>query len=137
MSSIFSSNFKNRNRDHFSSIVKIALSDNIITDEERKFINRLAILLEIESCEAQEIISNPNLHQITPPSTEKKRLERLFDLSRIVVADEIADKAEIILLNKFAIALGFSIEEIDSTVKKAIKLVQSGADEDDFIAAFK
>jgi len=137
MSSIFSGNFKNRNRDHFSSIVKVALSDNIITDEERKFINRLAILLEIEPSEAKEIISNPNLHQINPPATEQRRLERLFDLSRIVIADEIADEAEIKLLNKFTIALGFSIEEIDSTVKKAIKLVQSGADEDDFIAAFK
>jgi len=137
MSNVFSSNFKNRNRDHFASIVKVALSDDIITDDERKFINRLAILLEIEPAEADEIILNPDSHQINPPASELKRLERLYDLSRIVVADDIADKAEIKLLIKLTIALGFPIEEANSIVEKSIKLVQSGADEDDFILSLK
>ena len=137
MSNVFSSNFKNRNRDHFASIVKVALSDDIITDNERKFINRLAILLEIEPAEADEIIINPDSHQINPPASELKRLERLYDLSRIVVADDIADEAEIKLLIKLTIALGFPIEEASSIVEKSIKLVQSGADEDDFILSLK
>ncbi|MFQ3351409.1 MAG: hypothetical protein ACI914_000654 [Candidatus Marivariicella framensis] len=137
MSNVFSSNFKNRNRDHFASIVRVALSDDIITDDERKFINRLAILLEIEPAEADEIILNPDSHQINPPASELKRLERLYDLSRIVVADDIADKAEIKLLIKLTIALGFPIEEANSIVEKSIKLVQSGADEDDFILSLK
>ena len=137
MSNVFSSNFKNRNRDHFASIVRVALSDDIITDDERKFINRLAILLEIEPAEADEIILNPDSHQINPPASELKRLERLYDLSRIVVADDIADEAEIKLLIKLTIALGFPIEEANSIVEKSIKLVQSGADEDDFILSLK
>jgi len=137
MSNVFSSNFKNRNRDHFASIVKVALSDDIITDDERKFINRLAILLEIETAEADEIILNPDSYQINPPASELKRLERLYDLSRIVVADDIADEAEIKLLIKLTIALGFPIEEANSIVEKSIKLVQSGADEDDFILSLK
>jgi uncharacterized tellurite resistance protein B-like protein len=137
MSNIFTSNFKNRNRDHFASIVRVALSDNIITDEERRFINRLAILLEIEPDEADKIILNPDSHQINPPVSEIIRLERLYDLSRIVVADDIADEAELKLLNKFTIALGFPLEEAKIIVEKAIKLVQSGADEEDFISSFK
>ena len=69
--------------------------------------------------------------------SEIKRLERLYDLSRIVVADDIADEAELKLMNKFTIALGFQLEEAKIIVEKAIKLVQSGADEDDFISSFK
>tara|TARA_X000001036_G_scaffold437458_1_gene482829 strand:- start:1761 stop:2222 length:462 start_codon:yes stop_codon:yes gene_type:complete len=137
MSSIFSSNFKNRNKGHFASIVKVALSDNIITEEEQKFIKRLSILLEIDPIEAEEIISNPNKHQINPPASEHKRLERLYDLSKIVLADSIADEAEIKLLKKFTFSLGFNEEKIDSIVEKAINLVQSGADEDEFMLAFK
>tara|TARA_B110000444_G_scaffold261094_1_gene311041 strand:+ start:2452 stop:2865 length:414 start_codon:yes stop_codon:yes gene_type:complete len=137
MSNIFSSNFKNRNRDHFASIVKVALSDNVITDEERKFINRLGILLEIEPCVVDEIILNPDSYHINPPASEQKRLERLYDLSRIVVADKIADQEEIKLLNKFTIALGFPIEDVNLIVEKSIKLVQSGVDEDDFISSLK
>ena len=134
MSNVFSSNFKNRNRDHFASIVRVALSDDIITDDERKFINRLAILLEIEPAEADEIILNPDSHQINPPASELKRLERLYDLSRIVVADDAVedDNQEISLTEAHKIEPDFE-EEANSIVEKSIKLVQSGADEDDFI----
>jgi hypothetical protein len=41
------------------------------------------------------------------------------------------------LLIKLTIALGFPIEEASSIVAKSIKLVQSGADEDDFILSLK
>jgi len=136
-SGIFSGNFKTRNRDHFAAIVRVALSDNIITEKEQKFINRLAILLEIDQSEVDKIIKNPELYPINPPSNEQRRLERLYDLSRIVVADDIADEDEIELLKKFILALGFPSEEVDLITKKAIKLVQNDTEEDEFISSFK
>jgi|TARA_Y100000991_G_C21920792_1_gene326402 hypothetical protein len=136
-SGIFSGNFKTRNRDHFAAIVRVALSDNIITEKEQKFINRLAILLEIDQSEVDQIIKNPKSYPINPPSNEQRRLERLYDLSRIVVADDIADEDEIELLKKFILALGFPSEEVDLITKKAIKLVQNNTEEDEFISSFK
>ena len=136
-SGIFSGNFKTRNRDHFAAIVRVALSDNIITEKEQKFINRLAILLEIDQSEVDKIIKNPELYPINPPSNEQRRLERLYDLSRIVVADDIADEDEIELLKKFILALGFPSGEVDLITKKAIKLVQNDTEEDEFISSFK
>jgi|TARA_Y100000992_G_C21191899_1_gene455982 uncharacterized tellurite resistance protein B-like protein len=136
-SGIFSGNFKTRNRDHFAAIVRVALSDNIITEKEQKFINRLAILLEIDQSEVDQIIKNPKSYPINPPSNEQRRLERLYDLSRIVVADDIADEDEIELLKKFILALGFPSEEVDLITKKAIKLVQNDTEEDEFISSFK
>lgn len=136
-SGIFSGNFKTRNRDHFAAIVRVALSDNIITEKEQKFINRLAILLEIDQSEVDQIIKNPESYPINPPSNEQRRLERLYDLSRIVVADDIADEDEIELLKKFILALGFPSEEVDLITKKAIKLVQNDTEEDEFISSFK
>ena len=136
-SGIFSGNFKTRNRDHFAAIVRVALSDNIITEKEQKFINRLAILLEIDQSEVDKIIKNPELYPINPPSNEQRRLERLYDLSRIVVADDIADEDEIELLKKLILALGFPSEEVDLITKKAIKLVQNDTEEDEFISSFK
>ena len=136
-SGIFSGNFKTRNRDHFAAIVRVALSDNIITEKEQKFINRLAILLEIDQSEVDQIIKNPKSYPINPPSNEQRRLERLYDLSRIVVADDIANEDEIELLKKFILALGFPSEEVDLITKKAIKLVQNDTEEDEFISSFK
>lgn len=136
ISDIYSSGFKNRNRDHFAAIVRVALSDGIITDEEQAFLNRTAINLEIEENEYQNILKNADQYSINPPANKERRLERLFDLTRMVYADHIADEGEQQLLERLAIGLGFSSDS-ESVVAKALELVAAGKDEDEFVAAFK
>ena len=136
ISNLFSSGFKQRNRDHFAAIVRVALSDGIITEEEKAFINRTAINLEIEEDEVAEIMANPDKYPINPPANEQRRLERLFDLTRMVYADHIADEGEIQLLNRLVVGLGFPTEEANTVAEKALELVAEGKDEDEFVSAF-
>ena len=131
ISDIYSSGFKNRNRDHFAAIVRVALSD-----DEQAFLNRTAINLEVEEEEYQNILKNADTYKINPPSTTQNRLERLYDLTRMVYADSIADEGEKSLLRRLVTGLGFSTDA-DEIVNKAIELVVAGKDEDEFIAAFK
>ena len=133
---IYSSGFKNRNRDHFAAIVRVALSDGIITDEEQAFLNRTAINLEVEEEEYQNILKNVEQYKINPPTNTQSRLERLYDLTRMVYADNIADEGEKSLLRRLVTGLGFS-KDSEAIVNKAIELVVDGKDEDEFIAAFK
>tara|TARA_B100000768_G_scaffold111327_1_gene103139 strand:- start:1535 stop:1951 length:417 start_codon:yes stop_codon:yes gene_type:complete len=133
---IYSSGFKNRNRDHFAAIVRVAQSDGIITDEEQKFLNRMAINLEIENEEYQVILENSANFNLNPPANQKRRIERLFDLTRMIYADHIADENETKLLNRLVVGLGF-VSGSENIVAKALKLVAEGKDEDEFIAAFK
>ena len=133
---IYSSGFKNRNRDHFAAIVRVALSDGIITDEEQAFLNRTAINLEVEEEEYQNILKNVEQYKINPPTNTQSRLERLYDLTRMVYADNIADEGEKSLLRRLVTGLGFSTDS-EAIVNKAIELVVDGKDEDEFIAAFK
>ena len=51
ISDLFDSGFRNRNKGHFSAIVRVALSDGIIGPEEK-----LAIKLEISQAEYEEIL---------------------------------------------------------------------------------
>ena len=136
ISNLFSSGFKQRNRDHFAAIVRVALSDGIITEEEKAFINRTAINLEIEEDEVAEIMANPDKYPINPPANEQRRLERLFDLTRMVYADDISDEGEIQLLNRLVVGLGFPTEEANTVAEKALALVVEGKDEDEFVSAF-
>ena len=136
ISDIYSSGFKKRNRDHFAAIVQIAQADGTVTDEEQKFLDRMAINLEIEDEEYQKILSNSSNYNVNPPADEERRLERLFDLTRIIYADHIADDNEKELLNRLVIGLGFT-ENSNEVVTKALNFVSEGKDEDEFIAAFK
>ena len=136
-SNLYSSGFKHRNRDHFASIVRIALSDGVISKEEEAFINRTAINLEIEEQEVETIKANLDSYPINPPSTEQRRLERLYDLARMVFADQIADQAEKKIMNRLIIGLGFPHEEAEDVINHSFKQIQKGSDEDEFIASFK
>ncbi|MDA9015196.1 TerB family tellurite resistance protein [Flavobacteriaceae bacterium] len=136
-SHLYSSGFKQRNRDHFAAIVRIALSDGIISEEEEAFINRTAINLEIEDEEVAKIKANIDNYPINPPHTEQRRLERLYDLSRMVFADKIADEAEKKLMNRLVVGLGFHHDKVEQIIDQSFEEIQKGSDEEEFIASFK
>ena len=72
------------------------------------------INLEIEENEFQTILENSNQYAINPPATELSRLERLYDLTRMIYADHIADQGEKQLLGRLVIGLGFNTQEADA-----------------------
>lgn len=135
-SDLYTPGFKSRNRDHFAAIVRIALADGVISEEEKAFIDRLAIHLEIEDEEKASILENSDQHPINPPTTKQGRLERLYDLARMVLADHIADEAEKQLMKRMVVGLGFPTDQIETLIDKAFTLIKDGSDQDDFVAAF-
>ena len=120
----------------FAAILRIALSDGIISEEEEAFINRTAINLEIDEDEVAKIKANLDDYPINPPATQQKRLERLYDLSRMVFADNIADDAEKKLMKRLIVGLGFPSNEIEAIIEKSFTEIQNGSDEDEFVSAF-
>lgn len=134
---LFDSGFKNRNQDHFAAIVRVAMSDGIITDEERAFLHRLAARLDITELEYKEILKDYKSHNISPPSSYDQRLERLYDLARMVYADNVLGEKQTGMLERLGVGLGFSTGNISYVVDKALKLVNAGVDKDNFIDEIK
>nr|WP_315209411.1 TerB family tellurite resistance protein [uncultured Flavobacterium sp.] len=132
-SDLFDSEFKQRNKGHFSAIVRVALADDKFAPEEKLFLDKLAVRLEISQAEYEEILENPIKYPINPPYLHEQRLERLFDLARMVHVDhQLGDKQEL-LLRKIGVALGFNAENVDYIVHKALKLVDKKVDLDTFL----
>ena len=136
-SDLYTPGFKSRNRDHFAAIIRIAQADGIISKEEESFINRTAVNLEIEDSEVIKIKANIDSYPINPPATELSRLERLYDLSRMVFADNIADESEKNLLKRLVIGLGFTVDKVDQVIEKSFLEISKGSDEEEFIASFR
>lgn len=132
-SDLFDSGFKNRNKGHFSAIVRVALSDGELTAEERAFLDKLAIQLEISLEEYQEILENPLKYPINPPVLYIHRLERLYDLARMVYADHVLGPKQRDILIRFALALGFTPSNVNFIVDKALSLLILNVDLDTFI----
>jgi uncharacterized tellurite resistance protein B-like protein len=131
-SDLFDSEFKTRNKGHFSAIVRVATSDGDLSKEEKEFLDKLAVRLEISAAEYEEILENPLKYPINPPYSYAHRLERLYDLSRMVYVDHILGPKQKEILTRFALALGFTPGNVKHIVDKALSLLVIGADLDTF-----
>ncbi|AXG68529.1 tellurite resistance protein TerB [Kordia sp. SMS9] len=132
ISNLYSSGFRKRNQSHFAAIVRVAMSDGVITDEERAFLDRMAHHLDISESDYKEILKDYRSHPINPPIMYSERLSRLFDLARMVFADQELGPKQTVLLERLGIGLGFSPENVPYIVHKALLLVSKGVDLDDF-----
>jgi len=137
ISDLFDSGFKKRNEDHFASIVRVAMDDGIISPEEKAFLDRLARNLDISDADYKQILKDYQSHPINPPVSYDHRLERLYDLVRMVHVDQIKGDTEHRLLNKIGVGLGFHAVNVKYIVDKALTAVSSGADLDTFMYEIK
>ncbi|GGD18253.1 tellurite resistance TerB family protein [Hyunsoonleella pacifica] len=136
-SNLFDSGFKKRNQSHFAAIVRVAMADEVITDDEKAFLDRLAHKLEIGETAYQAILKDYNSHPINPPVSYDLRLERLYDLVRMIHVDTITGDSEMALLKKIAVGLGFHAVNVKYIIDKALTLVSNGTDLDDFVDQIK
>jgi len=137
ISDLFDSGFKKRNEDHFAAIVRVGMDDGVISDEEKAFLDRLARNLDISEADYKAILKDYASHPINPPTSYDSRLERLYDLSRMVYVDHIKGEHEEVVLRKIAVGLGFSAINVKYVVDKALTLVSNGTDLDTFVEAIK
>ena len=122
-SELFDSGFKTRNKGHFSAIVRVALSNGKISDKEKLFLDKLARELEINEQEYAEILADPLKFPINPPYLYVNRLDRLFDLARMVRLDNDLGEKQTEVLTRFALALGFTPSNVEYIVDKALCLI--------------
>ncbi len=133
LSDLYDSEFKSRNKGHFSAIVRVAIADGDLSPEEKIFLDKLALQLEISPEEYEEILENPLKYPVNPPSLYTQRLERLYDLSRMVYVDQILGPRHKEILSKFALALGFTPANVSLIVEKALSLLILHVDLDTFV----
>ena len=133
ISDLFDSGFKDRNKGHFASIVRVAMENGHLSEEERHFLDKLAVRLDITDAEYKEILASPFSYPINPPHLHVQRLERLYDLSRMVYADHILGPRQKEILTRFALALGFTPGNVSYIVDKALSLLVLNVDSDTFV----
>jgi hypothetical protein len=117
--------------DAFQDIKKTALQN---TDEDE-----LELPVKMERLGSKIV----EFHKVGKNFGEKKiledftynvqRLERLYDLSRMVYADHILGPKQKEILTKFALALGFTPGNVPYIVDKALSLLVMNVDSDTFV----
>ena len=134
---LYSSGEHRRNLAHFSSIASLAAIDGEVNPQEKVLLDRFARKLDITDTEYAEVLSSDNKYPINPPTTSEERLERLYDLFRIIFADHGIDEEEMILINKYAIGLGYSSETAAKLIKRSVEIFGGRLDFEDYLYLVK
>jgi len=129
---LFESGEHKRNLGHFASIANMATIDGKINKEEEELLIRFAKKLDIHETEYIQILKNPAKFPINPHNSEEKRLERLYDLFKMIYVDHGIDEDEQQLVSKYAIGLGFTSDQAKKLIKRSIQIYEGGLDFDDY-----
>ena len=137
ISDLYSGSAHKKNIGHFAGIVKLAKADNVITDDEQKLLDKLAKRLEISEDEYKKILKHPENYPTVPSLSYDDRIERLYNLTAMIIADNKILIEEMKLVNRVAIGLGFPNEKVEKITEKAVHLIIKDYDLEDFTAAIK
>jgi hypothetical protein len=91
----------------------------------------LANKLDISDEDYKAILKKPNGYPVNPPYLQEHRIERLFDLARMVFINHILGPEQKAILRKFTSALGF-VGDIPAITDKALSLLVMEYDLDNF-----
>lgn len=129
---LYESSKHRNNVAHFSAIVNLAIIDGDLNEDEEKLVNRFARKLDITEAEYKEIVENSKKYPVMPQAKTDDRLERLLDLFKIIYSDHEIDEAELKLILRYAIQLGFSQERAEEIISKTTKVFSGKIDLDQY-----
>ncbi|MDO6516482.1 TerB family tellurite resistance protein [Zobellia uliginosa] len=134
---LYTSSEHRRNLAHFAALATLANVDGEISSEEKSMLDRFASKLDITEAEYKEVMKSENKYPIDPPHNSERRLERLYDLFRIIFSDHHIDEEEMFLLKKYAIGLGFSGEQADKVIERSVAIFSGKIEFDDYLYLVK
>jgi len=137
ISDLFPTGKHKQNVGHFACIVRLALRDNNIDNNEYKLLKRLSVRLDISENEFKSILKNPEKYPINPPVSYDERLERLYDLTKMLFLDKNPTIDKTSTMDRVAVGLGFSAENAREVVREAARFFLKEPDVEDFKKAIR
>jgi len=134
---LYSGGAHRRNLAHFASIATLAAIDGEINSQEKELLDRFANKLDITDDEYKEVMNSENKYPINPPASSEERLERLYDLFRIIFVDNEIDEEERTLITKYAIGLGYRSESANLIIKRSIDIFSGRIGFEDYLYLLK
>jgi len=111
--------------------------DRVVKKGEQKLMNRLAKSLGISKEEYKDIVKNHQNYPMKPPVSYNDRIERLYNLTKMMLVDNEISRHQVFLLQRISLGLGFLKNSVKKVNYEAIHLVMNQADLNAFSKAIK
>jgi uncharacterized tellurite resistance protein B-like protein len=126
---LFEHGERKQDKGHFRNLVLLAKSDNEVAEAEDKLLDAIGQELGLTVEQIEDIKENPENYPINPPSDKTERFEQMVNLIQMVQADGKVEEAELRILEKIAVAIGYNdLDDVD--VESILALIVRGEDLD-------
>jgi hypothetical protein len=115
-------------KSHFLNLYAMALSDSRIDSTELEMLFKIGEEKGINKDEIKDIILHPDLIKFTVPTDILVKMEYLYDLTKMLLADGIIEPDEVVCLEKFLTKFGFNTENVPLIAQFLIEEISNGTD---------
>lgn len=134
ISELYESGVHKHNKGHYRNLLMLAKADGSIDANEEALLDSIGTKIGLSDEQIAEIKKNPENYPTFPPFGKEERIVRYINFIEVIKADgELAD-AEIALLKKFGIALGFNSTEVEKYFTEINRLLDEKHTEDEILS---
>ena len=124
-------------KDHYLHLVQVAEIDGKIDQTEMDFLHREGRKFGLSDPEIDAIIDKERDYQYVPPYSLHEKFEELYNISVLILADEVVTESEKRMIRRYAIAAGFNNEVVEGILGILLEGVAKGEDEEKLLKVFK
>jgi hypothetical protein len=128
---------KRIHREHYIHLVQIARIDGKIEKSELEFLHKEGKKFGLTDPEIDKLIKSEGEHHYNPPYSLKEKFDELYNIAEMILADDVVTESERRMINRYAIAAGFSDNTIENLVELLFEGIKKGRDEEDLLNEFK
>lgn len=117
---------KKKGKDHLRNLMNMAMADGVLDDSEYEFLKNIALKYEIPVNELDKL--KIQISKQTGYNLEKSlnKFEQIYDLVKMMMADNHIDKREMQMCKVFAKKIGFAVQHVDEIVDSVIQNITIG-----------
>lgn len=116
---------------HFRNLVYMAAMDERIADDELDYLEVIGKRLGLSDEQIQEYLSNPGQLRFKTPESKDAKFNQLWDLIRVMIADQEVHEEELEFCHMVGELLGFDEEKIDIIVQDIIQSISKDQNRED------
>jgi len=128
---------KKVNREHYLHLVRVAKIDGKIKDSELELLHKEGRRFGLTDPEIDHLIESEDAHSYHPPYSLRDKFEELYNITTMILADDVISDSEKKMIRKYATIAGFSDEVIEGLLELLLDGVQKEVDEEILLKEFK
>lgn len=127
---------KNTDTEHFTRLIRIAISNRIISRSEKELLFRTGGKLGFSFSEVEALIEETVNLDYIPPEKLSERFEHVYDLIKMTLADGSIDKNEMKMVNAYMEKTGFKEIEIPGLLLLLLKGIRENTSRDELFKIY-